>query len=191
MRDTTFPSVRIGAAVIAVMAAFLLAFQATNSAFSSQTDNTGNAFGAGTVTLTDNDSGTAMFSATNMAPGDTVVGCIEVTYSGSLDPEVRLFGAATAGTGLEAYLDLTVERGDGDCTTFGASTAVWTNGVDGDMGVFFGSATDYASGVDSWQPTGGAPNDTVPYRFTVTLQDNASAQGLTATASFTWEAQNL
>jgi hypothetical protein len=191
MRDTTFPNVRIGAAVIAVSAAFLLAFQATNSAFSSQTDNTGNAFAAGTVTLTDDDSGTAMFDATGMTPGDTVVGCIEVTYSGSLDPEVRLFGATTAGDGLEAYLDLTVERGNGSCSSFGSSTAVWTNGADGDMGVFFGSAVDYATGADDWQPNGGAPDDTVPYRFTVTLQDNNAAQGKTVTATFTWEAQNL
>lgn len=191
MQEKTLPRIRIGAAVVAVIAAFLLSFQATNSAFSAQTDNTGNTFGAGTVTLFDNDSGSAMFSATNMAPGDTVVGCIEVTYSGSLDAEVRLFGATTAGDGLEAYLDLTVERGDGDCAAFGSATPVWTNGVDGDMGAFFAAATGYATGVDNWQPTGGAPNDTFPYRFTVTLQDDAGAQGLTATASFTWEAQNL
>ena len=102
-----------------------------------------------------------------------------------------MFSATTAGTGLEAYLDLTVERGDGDCAAFGTSTAVWTNGTDGDLGVFLATATDYASGVDNWQPTGGLPDDTVPYRFTVTLQDNNAAQGLTTTVTFTWEAQNL
>ena len=48
--------------------------------------------------------------------------------------------------------------------------------------------TDYATGVDSWQPTGGAPDDTVPYRFTVDLQDDNAAQGKTATGTFTWEA---
>jgi hypothetical protein len=187
----TTTRVRISAAVLAVLAAFFVAFQATNAAFSAQTSNPDNAFAAGTVILTDNDSDFAMFDLPDMAPGDSAIGCIEVTYSGTLDPEVRLFGAATAGDGLEDFLDLTVERGDGDCTTFGTTTAVWTNGTDGDLGVFLGSATDYTSGVDTWQPTGGAPDDTVPYRFTVGLQDNDAAQGLTVTVTFTWEAQNL
>lgn len=176
---------------MAVLAAFLLAFQATGAAFSSQTDNTGNIFTAGTVTLTDDDAGVAMFNVSNMKPGDTAVGCIAITYSGSLNPEVRVFGATTAGDGLEAYLDLTIERGTGTCAAFGTSTAVWTNGVDGDLGVFLGSVTNYATGRDNWQPVGGAPDDTLPYRFTVTLQDNNLAQGKTVTASFTWEAQNL
>ena len=187
----TVTRVRIGAAILAVLAAFLLAFQATNAAFSAQTDNQSNQFAAGTVTLTDNDGGSALFTVTDMVPGQTEIGCIEVTYSGSLNPEVRTFGAVTGGDGLEAFLDLTIERGDGDCTTFGTSTAVWTNGTDGDLGVFAATATNYASGVDAWQPTGGAPNDTVPYRFTVTLQDDNGAQGLSSAVTFTWEAQNL
>ena len=174
-----------------MLAAFLVAFQATNAAFSAQTDNAGNAFAAGTVAISDNDSGTAMFNLSDLAPGDNATGCIEVTYSGSLDPEVRLFGAATAGDGLEDYLDLTVERGDGDCATFGTVTAVWTNGTDGDLGAFLGASTDYASGANDWQPTGGGPADMVPYRFTVELQDDNAAQGKNVTVTFTWEAQNL
>ena len=33
-------------------------------------------------------------------------------------------------------------------------------------------------------------NDTLVYRFTVTLQNNTGAQGLTSTTGFTWEARN-
>ena len=191
MSNSTNRRVRVSAALLAVIAAALLAFQSTGAAFSATTENAGNAFAAGTVTISDNDAGTAMFNLTNMKPGDSSVGCIEVTYSGSLDPQVRTYGAATAGDGLEDYLDLTIERGDGTCAAFGTSTAVWTNGSDGDLGVFLGAATDYASGSDSWQPTGGAPDDTVPYRYTIALQDNTLAQGKTVTVTFTWEAQNL
>ncbi len=191
MSDSTNRRVRTGSAILAVLAAFLLAFQSTGAAFSATTDNAGNLFTAGTVTLTDNDSGVAMFNLTNMAPLDSSVGCIEVTYSGSLNPDVRVYASATAGDGLEAYLDLTIERGDGTCAAFGTATAVWTNGTDGDLGVFLGSATNYATGADNWLPTGGAPDDTVPYRFTVALQDNTLAQGKTVTVTFTWEAQNL
>jgi len=191
MNNPTNRKVRTGAAILAVFAASLMAFQATGAAFSATTENAGNAFTAGTVTISDNDSGVAMFNLTNMKPNDNAVGCIEVTYSGSLDPEVRTYGASTAGDGLEAYLDLTIERGDGTCAAFGASTAVWTNATDGDLGAFLGAATDYATGVDTWQPTGGAPDDTVPYRYTIALQDNTLAQAKTVTVTFTWEAQNL
>ncbi len=123
-----------------------MAFQRTGAAFSATTDNTGNAFVAGTVTLTDNDSGTAMFNVPNMTLNDSAVGCIEVTYSGTLDPLVKTYGASTAGDGLEDYLDLTIE---------------------------------------------GGPDGTVPYRFTMALQDNTLAQAKTVTVTFTWEAQNL
>lgn len=182
---------RLGAAFLAVAAAFLVAFQATNAAFSAQTDNQGNQFAAGTVSLTDDDGGTALFTVTDMIPGQTETGCIEVTYSGSLDSEVRAFGAATGGDGLENHLDLTIERGTGDCAAFGTSTVVWANGSDGDLGTFVASATDYASGIDNWQPTGGGADDMVPYRITVTLQDDDGAQGLSTEVTFTWEAQNL
>lgn len=187
----TVTRVRFGAVILAVFAASVMAFQATTAAFSAQTDNSTNTFAAGTVQLTDNDGGSALFEVTEMFPGQTETACIEVTYSGSLDSEVRLFGAATAGDGLEAFLDLTIERGDGDCSSFGSTTAVWDNGSDGDLGVFVATAGDFASGVDNWQPTGGGADDTVPYRVTVTLQDDNGAQGLSTAITFTWEAQNL
>ncbi len=191
MGNSTNRRVRVSAALISVFAAALLAFQSTGAAFSATTENAGDAFTAGTVTLSDNDSGTAMFPLLNMEPNDVAVGCIEVTYSGTLDPEVRTYGAITAGDGLDAYLDLTIERGTGTCAAFGTVTAVWTNGTDGDLGVYLGAVTDYASGKDNWQPTGGGPADVVPYRFTVTLQDNPLAQAKSVTVTFTWEAQNL
>jgi hypothetical protein len=191
MSNSTNRRVRIVAALISVFAAALLAFQSTGAAFSATTENAGNAFAAGSVTLSDNDSGSAMFTLPNMKPNDSQVGCIEVTYSGTLDPEVRTYGASTAGDGLEAYLDLTIERGDGTCAAFGTATPVWTNGSDGDLGIYLGAVTDYASGKDNWQPTGGGGDDTVPYRYTIALQDDTNAQGLTVTVTFTWEAQNL
>ncbi|OFW62570.1 MAG: hypothetical protein A2135_00100 [Actinobacteria bacterium RBG_16_67_15] len=182
--------VRLAAAVLAVALVAVFTVRTSLAAFSDTTANEGNAFSAGTVVLTDNDSDTEMFSVSNLKPGDSNVGCIEVTYSGSLDGNVRLYGAITAGDGLEAYLDLTVERGSGTCASFGTSTAVWTNGTDGDLGVFMANKTDFASGADNWGVTGGSPDDVVPYRFTVGQQDNNAAQGLSSTVTFTFEAQN-
>ena len=130
-----------------------------------------------------------MFTASNLKPGDSAEGCIEVTYSGSLDGIVRIYGAVTAGDGLEDYLDLTVERGTGTCAEFGTATAVWTSAGDGSLGAFMASKTDFASGSDNWAVTGGGDNDTVPYRFTIVQQDDNAAQGLTSTVSFVWVAR--
>ena len=179
------------AAILALVLVSVLTVRASSAAFSDTTDNSGNTWAAGTVVLTDDDGGaTALYTASNMKPGDGSTECITVTYSGSLDAAVVVYGAVTAGTGLEAYLDLTVRRGSGgafgDCTGFTSTEVVYTGTLDG----FVTAHTDFASGAGTWAPTGGAPDDDMTYEFTVTLQDNNAAQGLDATATFTWEAQN-
>lgn len=190
MITTIATRARLAAALLAVGLVAVFTVQTSLAAFSDSTANEGNAFSAGDVVLTDNDSDVAMFSASNLKPGDSEIGCIEVTYSGSLDANVRVYGAVTAGDGLEDYLDLTIERGTGTCAAFGTATAVWTNGTNGDLGTFMGSETDFASGSDNWAVTGGGADDVVPYRFTVVQQDDNAAQGLSSTVSFTFEAQN-
>src|SRR6058998_1719961 len=77
----------------------------TWSAFSATTQNSGNSFSAGTVILSDDDSGSAMLSLANAKPGDSDTSCIVVTYTGSLAATVRLYGTTT-GTGLDQYLDM-------------------------------------------------------------------------------------
>ena len=64
---------------------------------------------ASTVTLSDDDSGSAMFNLANLAPGDTASRCARVTYGGGGPADVTLRGA-TAGSGLAEHLDLTVEE---------------------------------------------------------------------------------
>ena len=179
----------IGVALL--LAVVLIAVRATTAAFTSTTANAANSWSAGTVALTDDDSGTAMFTVTGLTPGDTTTRCITVSYSGSVDSAVRLYGSITGGTGLGTYLNLTVERGAGgsfaNCTGFVSSETVYT----GTLAGFTSAHTGFANGAGSWSPVGGAPVDTMTYRFTTTLQDNNAAQGLSATAAFTWEAQDL
>ncbi|OFW62534.1 MAG: hypothetical protein A2135_00930 [Actinobacteria bacterium RBG_16_67_15] len=189
-RTVTTARIRLAAGMLAVLAAFMTTYRVSNAAFSAPTSTPANSFAAGDVALADNDSGAALFNTANMAPGDTATGCIEVTYSGSLDAEVRLYGAVAGGTGLEAYLDLEIERGSGSCAAFGGAIVVWQNSTDGDLGVFLAGHTDFATGVDDWAPVGGGSADMVPYRFTVTLQDDNAAQGESAVVGFTWEAQS-
>jgi predicted ribosomally synthesized peptide with SipW-like signal peptide len=163
----------------------------TFSAFSDTTDNSNNAFAAGTVYIVDNDSGSAMFNVAAAKPLDTNESCITVTYLGTLDASVVLYGGGFGGA-LAPYLDITVEEGSGaagfgDCTGFIASGTLYS-------GPMSGFATNYGSGY----ATGGtwSLNDATDYRFVITLDDDNSANGgatpLAANNfSFTWEAQNV
>ncbi len=181
---------RTAAPIAALVLVGLLVMGTSRAAFFDTTENTGNSFASGDVVLTDDDSGAAMFAVTDMAPGDVATDCIVVTYEGSLTPaDIELYVAAggLTGTGLDDYLDMTVELGtggsSGDCTGFVGAT-VYTGDLDG----FAAAHTDFVSGTGSW--TAAATNDDRTYRFSFTLQDDNAAQALNATATFTWEAQN-
>jgi hypothetical protein len=181
---------QVMAALLSLALVAVLVLRVSDAAFSATTDNTGSQWTAGDVVLTDDDSDTAMFAITAMKPGDTATECIAVTYSGSLDAAVKLYGTLTAGDGLDDYLDVTVRRGTGgsfgDCTGFSSDETVYSGTLDG----FVGTHTSFGTGAGTWAPTGGGPDDTVTYQVEVTLQDDNAAQGKTATATFTWEAQN-
>lgn len=178
------------AALLSLLLMSFMVMRVSSAAFSATTSNAGSQWTAGDVVLTDDDSNTAMFTVGNMKPGQIVTQCIKVTYSGSLDAAVKLYGATTGGTGLGTYLDTTVQRGSGgsfgNCTGFSSTETVYT----GTLAGLTATHTSFATGAGSWAPTGGAPDDDMTYRIQITLQDNNAAQAKTATATFTWEAQN-
>lgn len=194
---------KLGLTLLVVALLGVVAAIGTWSAFSSTTENPGNTFSAGSVSLTDNDAGTAMFTMTNMVPASTESGCIKVSYTGTLTSNVRLYGNTT-GTGLATYLDLKVTRGVytpsdpafDSCTNFSADA---TNYIGAGAGVIYNGtlaayADNFAGGLVD--PTSGSPEawtnpENHVYKFEVTLQDNNSAQGLNATQAFTWEARNV
>lgn len=166
------------------------------SAFSSTTSNAGNTFTAGTVNISDNDGGaTALYQLTNQKPGVTTDRCIKVTYTGSLDSNVKLYSSAIAGAGA-GFVNLTVTPGTQggapafpSCTGFVADAgAPLYNGTAG------GFPTSYATGITDnpgTVATKWATGDSVVYRFSTSVQDVNAAQGATTgTHSFTWEAQN-
>ena len=161
------------------------------AAFTATTDNTGNSIASGTVTISDNDSGVALYALSNMGPGSTTQRCMRVSYTGSLPSTVKLYRSNTVTNG--AAFNLTVERGSGlsgafpSCTGFTPAASVFT----GTLGAF---PTTYATGPDA-RGSAWAQNDAVDYRFTITVVDdptpNAHAAVVSSAAhSFTWEAQN-
>lgn len=164
------------------------------AAFTSTTTNTGNSFSTGTVAIGDNDLNGAMLALSNAKPADADTSCIRVQYTGSLASTVRLYSTQT-GT-LPQYLNLTITRGTSaagfdNCTGFQADG---TNYIGQGNGVVYSGAlgsfpTTYAGGLVD--PDASWTNGEQPwYRFVVSVQDTNSAQGLTGTAGFTWEARN-
>ena len=167
------------------------------AAFSQTTVNSGNSFAAGTVTIGDNDAGSALYSVSNQKPGDTVTSCIRVTYSGTLDSDVHLYTADPIGA-IGPYLNLTIDAGSQPAAVF-PSCAGFVADAGGPL--YNSTLSAFATAHNSWGTglvdypgtvaTKWATGDQVVYRFTGSLQDNNSAAG-TASGShaFTWEARN-
>lgn len=170
------------------------------SAYTSVTSNEGNTFTAGTIALTDNDSGSALFNVNGFTPGDSFVRCIRVDYAstGGVQSGIKLFGNS-GGTGLVDYLDLRIRRGTmpapgapSDCTGF---TPDSTDYEGSGAGVFVDTQLDqfpstYAGGIEdpiaAW-----SDGDSAVYEITLTVQNDNAAQGLAATQDFSFEARNL
>jgi len=189
--------------LVAIALVVTIAGAQTWAAYSATTDNAANSFATGTVALTDNDSGAALLTLAAAIPGDADTGCITVTYTGSLDSAVRLYGTtSTGGTGLDAYLDLRIRRGSftgaapafdscagfaPDSTDYGAGAGVVYDGT------LLAYPDDHATGIVD-PPAGGAETWTTGeshvYELRVTLQDDVNAKGKTAGQIFTWEARN-
>jgi hypothetical protein len=170
-----------------------LVLSASRAAFTATTANSGNSVTAASIALTDNDAAAAMFAVTGLSPATNVDRCIEVTYTGtSADPSmINLYMAAAPGGTLGQYLNLTIEIGvdDGDafsaCTNFVATgAALFTGTIDS----FRAAHTNFANGLDTWDPAGSP--ETMKFRFRVSVQDNNLAQGLTSTFAMTWEIQS-
>ncbi len=176
----------------AVIASGGMVWASSYSAFSATTASPTNNWTSGTVALSDDDSNTAMFNATNLKPGASGTKCIAVTSTGSLASTVKLYGTSYSTTkDLSSNINLKVEEGTGATT---ASCAGFTGGstvYDGTMTAFGTGKTDFASGVGTWAPTGGT-SQTKSYKVTYTLSQSTpdSAQGGAAALGFTWESQN-
>jgi predicted ribosomally synthesized peptide with SipW-like signal peptide len=181
---------------LGVVALMGLGVFGTFAAFTATSVNSGNQISTGTVKI-DDDSGavTALYNRTNQKPGDSYSACLRVKYNGSLSAAVKLY--VSAGVTNGSQYDLQVERGSGLTTVDGTrscagfnSTSTAYNGALGSFGTTYAGGEDGKAGGAAW-----AQNDTVDYRFTITQNDDATANAHTSAASsgahsFTWEARN-
>lgn len=189
---------RVLAIVVAVLLTTALIVQRSDSAFTSKTDYGGNAVGAGTVTLTDDDAGNSPFNITNMAPGQTVARCVTVTYDGTIDAvsDVRMYAtyedttdAATKGAG---YLDLSVKIAPAGKTCqdgFAVPAVTWPAAGTSTLASFVTAYPSYAQSLNTgWKPTSTTDRNRA-VQLSVTLPATApdEAQGTSAKPVFWWE----
>lgn len=182
--------------LLAIGAAGAVAAFGTFSAFSSTTSNPNNQIKAGTVTLGDNDAGAAMYDVAGAKPGTVVEKCIKVSYTGTLDADVKLYVADSIGA-LGQYLDLTVTPGTQTTSTFPDCT-----GFTADAGgaIYTGTLASFGTAHSSWanglaynpgSATKWAQNDSRVFRVRLAVQDVQAANGLeTGLHAFSWEARN-
>lgn len=196
MDRTTHTDTRshIGAALVAMVVVTLLILRVSGAAFSATTDTTGSSFGTGSISLTDDDGGAALFTVTDMGPGDSATACITVTYNGDFDPgvvKVYAGGLTDSANGLAQYLDLEIEQGalTDTCGLFLAGTTITDAGEN--LDAFNTDHTAYGTGVGTWDPA--TDGEARAYQITVTLDAAApgSVQGESVTdVAFVWETQS-
>jgi hypothetical protein len=180
---------QLSALALSFIAISVLVVTSSRQAFVAQNNNVTNQVSAASVDLTDTDNGTAMFqNVTGLMPLVNQDRCIDVTYTGSVDPLPVLIYSSGAPTGsLAPYLNLTIEVGAdatpvfGDCTGFVSAGTVYNGTLQG----FATANGSYATGLSTWDPSGSP--ETRTFRFRVSVQDNAAAEGQTTTFGFSWE----
>ncbi len=125
-----------------------------------------------------------------LAPGVAEERCIEVTYAGDVDPRpVMLYAAATDGP-LAPYLDLTIDVGTADVGVFGSCSGFVSESTvySGTLAGFVAAHPGYATGAPTWDPAGSG--ESRHFRFTVAVQDDPAAAGLSAVFGFSWETRD-
>jgi len=160
--------------------------------FSATTQNSGNEISSGTVAISDNDAGSAMFNITNAKPGDSWTRCIKVLYNGSLPADVKLYEVGGGGP-LSPYLKLKLEQGTQSEATFPSCTGFSPDATNGSGTLYegpgfgsIGSSWETGAPVVPFGKTAWNPGETLVFRATLTLNSEAPeiAMGNT-TGSFT------
>jgi hypothetical protein len=191
-----------------------LTWNATYAAFSASTGNNGNVWQTGSVVLTDEDNGAALFTTVSdgaLKPGSTRSRCIRVDYTGDLAADIRMYvGTPPSGAdSLDPYLLMSVERGADvtDSTTVAADCSVGFTpttsptflyndrqadvaGADASRTLAHLKSThhDHPSGVVVDSDT--APDTYLTLKITYSVKDDNAAQNTQSSATFTWEARS-
>lgn len=190
----------VATAVAGLVGSGMLVWHASYSAFSATTTNPTNNWAAGTVALTDNDSGSALFTVNGLTPGASGTKCIVVTSNASVASAVKMYtttGSFAQTKALADNITLTVTQGTStgpNCAGFSADNGADAATTSGSLSAFASGFTNFSNGFGTWAPaTTGALKT---YQISYTLNSGATQaatdamQGGTAQIGFTWEEQN-
>jgi hypothetical protein len=187
----------LGTAPVAIIVAGLLVWQGSNAAFTAQTRSVGNNWATGSVTLSDDDAGGAMFQVQNATPGDTGANCITVTSTSNVPGVVKAYLERLGSQGLEDHIIVTTESGTGG--GFGTCTGFTPDGaVTPSLSLEAAAAVnyDYATGGTPWT-TSGTPGESKTYRVSwefdttgLTQSEVDALQGKSVSADVVWELQS-
>jgi hypothetical protein len=192
-------AVRAVSPFAALLVAALLIWQGSNAAFSATTDNTSDAWATGNLALTNNGGGTvysgttaALFTESNLKPGDTGAKCITVQSSGSLPGSLKLYRGTITGTNsvaLAAVLDVTVDAvAVAAATNVQANCTGYTGGTSGAVfnGTLSGMPSTYAAAAGT-AVAGGTQRVVYRIGWTINATAGNTVQSSSAQANLTWE----
>jgi hypothetical protein len=181
------PRRTLGALATVLAAAGLTVASGAN--FNASSANPANTFSTGTLTMS-NSKNAAIFSASNMRPGENTTGTVDIANTGSLSGTFSLAKSGLTDTDstnpLSAKLNVVVD----DCGAFSGSTAPTCGDVD-DVNKYSGTLADMSTSGHGVNALGTfAGNDKHRYQFRVTLDTSAgnAYHGDSSTAAFTWNA---
>jgi hypothetical protein len=183
------PRLALGALLTLLLAA--AAVVGSGADFTASSANPANTFSAGTLSILNSKEGTAVLTASNLRPGNSSSGTVDIQNTGGLSGAFTLSRTTPVDSDstnpLSGKLNLTVT----DCGTFvGATPPTCGDGDD---------VTKYSAGTIAQMGTTGhlvtalgtyAANEKHRYQFTVVLDSSAGNvyQGDTSNVEFDWNA---
>lgn len=146
----------------------------SGATFTSQTINSASAVTSGTLSQSNSKADAAVFTLTDMKPGDTVNGALTITNTGSLPAAFSLTETASTNDFGSDYLTLVITNETTGDTVYSGNFGDLAANDPQDLGVIDPDASD-------------------DFTFTVTLDTDApnTEQGKTADASYQWDSVQL
>ncbi len=193
-RTTTL---RLTAVFSGFLMALLMMMGVSRALFTNPTSADANAWSSGNVVLvnegalidggspTFDETGSAIFTVTDMVPGDTTTVCFQVIYEGSVDADILLDSVTIAGlneNSIGAELNLTVDRHTSATCVDGSPAAV-ASGAQSAPGITQTARQPATPGVD----------ESRYYEITVTFDSaapNTVQNSTTNDVEFEWLATN-
>jgi hypothetical protein len=167
---------------LAAMATLLIAVgvtAASGASFTASSVNASNTFTAGTLSMSNTKAGAAIFSASNMKPGDVATGEVDIKNTGTVNGAFTLSKTALTNNDTTYKMSTQLNVVISDCGTDSdcSSKSLVTSGTLESLG----------SNIPVGNIAGGV---THRYEFVATFDSNAddNYQGKSATAEFTWNA---